>query len=220
MTTIITRLYESEAQAGNVVDKLKAEGFPENTYDVITSADASAMEAAHVGAEAAATYAGKMDPGNALLVVRAPFVPFGAARAAMTAADSEPSIDMGGMNQNVHVEIEQKEVSRKILTDHPLFLTSKERPKTQHKTVSESLGFSLLSDRKPASNSIRHGHWANFLFPLISHRKPTGQTIRHGFWANFAVPHLTKKDTSKLSIRKGGGFPLSEIFGWKLIIRR
>jgi hypothetical protein len=103
MTTVVTRLYETEEMARGVADALRAEGFPDATLDVIAVADAAAMEAARVEAGAAARYAKAMEPGYALFVCRAPFNPIGAALRAQEVANATPSLDVGVADENRYI---------------------------------------------------------------------------------------------------------------------
>lgn len=216
MTTIVTRLYATEAAAATVVEKLKSETFPDSTYDVITDAKADAIEAAHVDADAAAAYAKAMKAGNALLVIRAPFVPFGAARTAIAAADSQTSIPVD-VPQTVLKEVAQATSVPKIM--HGYWGDFLIPHISRRGTFTGAMGFSLLSKRKPMGQTIRHGHWGNQVMGLLSSRKPTGMTIMHSFWGNFLVPHLSKSER-KLSVTPGGGHPFSEMFGLRVLSKR
>ena len=125
MTTVVTRLYESKAVADRVAEVLRADGFPEATLDVITSADAGRIAASRVEERAAERYASAMTEGRALLVCRAPFTPFGAARRAQEVADSEPWIDAGVANQNRYIE-EKPDLGKyrsSVLQNHPMMMT-------------------------------------------------------------------------------------------------
>ena len=63
MTTVVSRLYDKVETANRVADKLRAQGFPESTLSVITSADAKAIANARVGEAAAAAYMRTMKDG-------------------------------------------------------------------------------------------------------------------------------------------------------------
>ena len=52
MTTVISRLYESDSSAKAVVSGLAEAGFPDKTFETIENSDAAAMEAAGVDADA------------------------------------------------------------------------------------------------------------------------------------------------------------------------
>ncbi|MFK7942335.1 MAG: hypothetical protein AB8B85_05385 [Paracoccaceae bacterium] len=82
--TVITRIYSNEAAANSVADALRGKGFREDMFDVISGGSDSAelMSAAKVGDAEAAVYGPMVGKGNALVVVRAPFTPFGAVASA------------------------------------------------------------------------------------------------------------------------------------------
>jgi hypothetical protein len=209
MTTIITRLYESDASAQAVVSGLAEAGFPEKTYETIDNSGnpVADMEAAGVDADAAAAYAAKMGQGNKLVVVRAPFVPFGAAREAMRIADSEPAMDAGVSNENVLIREEQVETSfpkiqrNKRYGDFLFPLLSKRRP-PEYSVYEGTKRFGaflvpLLSDRKPMDNSIyrEEKRFGDFLVPLLSKRKPRGDSVFHGtkHFADFLAPLIVRR---------------------------
>lgn len=216
MTTIVTRLYESETQASAVVARLTGDGFPASTYDVLTTKDKAAMEAAGLSADAAGAYNKAMKAGNAMLVVRAPFTPFGAARAAIAAADSQAAIEVDAPKSE-YKEVSQTTTVPKIM--HGYWADFLIPHISKKGTVTGAMGFNVLSDRKPMGQTIRHGFWGDFVVPHLSNRKPTGKTIMHGFWADFIVPHLSKSER-KSSVTPGGGHPFSEIFGLRLLSKR
>ena len=125
MTTVVSRLYDKVDTANRVADKLRAQGFPESTITLVTSADADAIAAARVSEGASSAYARKMAEGQVVLVCRAPVTPFGAARIAMAVADSEAWIDAGRGACNEYIR-EVADLSAKtpsVLTNHPLMMT-------------------------------------------------------------------------------------------------
>ena len=125
MTTVVSRLYDKVETANRVADKLRAQGFPESTLSIITSADGAAIAAARVGEAAAAAYTRAMTGGQALFVCRAPVTPFGAARVAMAAADSEAWIDTGrgACNEYIREVANLENHTPSILPSHPLMMT-------------------------------------------------------------------------------------------------
>lgn len=125
MTTVVSRLYDKVETANRVADKLRAQGFPESTLSVITSADAKTISKARVGEAATAAYAKAMKDGQALFVCRAPVTPFGAARVAMAAADSEAWIDTGrgACNEYIREVADLDMQTPRVLKNHPLMMT-------------------------------------------------------------------------------------------------
>lgn len=117
MTTIMTRLYDTEAQASDVVSKIKAADFIQRSINVVTmpvpagegSADTPAstgevlekLSSLGVYPSAAKKYAAKMIPGNAVLVVAAPFGGVGPVPAIL---DGSGAIDAGVGIEDVLVE--------------------------------------------------------------------------------------------------------------------
>lgn len=125
MTTVVSRLYDKVETANRVADRLRAQGFPESTLSVITSADDKAIATARVGEAAAAAYMRAMKDGQALFVCRAPVTPFGAARVAMAVADSEAWIDTGRGASNEYIrEVADLDMrTPRILPNHPMMMT-------------------------------------------------------------------------------------------------
>ncbi|MEM7507825.1 MAG: hypothetical protein AAF415_13875 [Pseudomonadota bacterium] len=229
MTTIITRLYENEKTAKSVVKKLHDAGFPDNLVDMISKSSnaQSEMAHAHLSAQAADAYGKAMKDGNVLVVVRAPFTPFGAAARAMMIVDDAPSIDASVENENEYIKQEvSTEYSKSVMTDHPLFFTRPRHPDApRSSTVTGALGFRLLSKDTRRNSAIaggRHMSRAFWPMPLLkSKRRKTsaisgGRFMSKAFWP---TPLLSTKPRS-LSVRPGGGTPFSEIFGLRLLSRR
>lgn len=225
MTTIITRLYEQESTATTVMDALRAEGFPGSTLDQISGgADAQArVQAAGVTEANAAAYAAHMDSGNTLVVVRAPFSPLGAARRAMEIVDGHASVDAGAPNPNEYIRVTpDPKFYTSIMEDHPLFLTWRRDPAAPRSgTVSASLGFETLSAHKDTNSVMSKGGPVTTRFlpiPLIS-KKSRSTSAMSGGKLMTPGPHL-RSGTRKRSVRRGGGFPFSEIFGMKMLSDR
>ncbi len=176
MTTIITRLYETQSEAESVTAALAADGFPADCYEIITQTGASsamdAIEGASVPRASAELYAQALTATRALVVVRAPEVPFGAARNAAIIADEQTSLDAGVSNENMFVAPEpRRELRISVLDSHPRFMTSiyqiigYNRAGRREKGT---LGFpTLLHRRRPASDSIVAGGMLAFrtIFP-------------------------------------------------------
>lgn len=230
MTTIISRLYKNEATAKKVMKELKSKGFPNKLMDMVGAGEdaQSRIEATQVNGTSAAAYAGKMAEGNALVVVRAPVTPFGAARNAMAIVDSKPTINAGVENENEFISSITPMAKQRgsILADHPRFLTpAPEDRSTRPGTISDKFGFQLISKR-PRKTSVmpgtRHMSTAVWPIPLLSTRErkpsvmPDGPHMSTSFWS---MPLLDKRERS-ISVRKGGGFPFSEKLGIPLLVKR
>lgn len=238
MTTIITRLYSDEATARAVQGELTAAGFPESRTDVIgEGADArSAMVAAQVPADSAATYADAMAPGNALIVVRAPVVPFGIARKAMGIVDAHGPLDAGVANENVYLREDggtgtdsgatSRMVAKNVNTDHPLYLTPKPDSGSWRKgTITDKYGFKLLSPHRETRSVMPDAPFMSQKFwpaPLLSktERKPSVLPGAPFMSTKFWPAPLLSKGERQLSVSRGKRFPFSETLGLDLLIRR
>lgn len=167
MTTVVSRLYPDEATAQGVAAELAKAGFPAATVDIVTTADAAAIAKARVMDTDAAAYAAKMQAGNALLVVRAPVTPFGAARRAMEIVGMAEAIPVGGVRKpNYYIqETVKSDLFLSVLRDHPLFLTSRMGPYASGNIglFSQGMGWPLLSKHR-TSRSASSGWFASATF--------------------------------------------------------
>ncbi|NJM82284.1 MAG: hypothetical protein HC844_07145 [Tabrizicola sp.] len=202
MTTIITRLYSDTATAQAVAETLVKGGHGETYIDVITQDGSGALHdrlhRARVNARSAATYAGAIAAGNALLVVRAPFNPIGAARHAMRIVDRTPSIKVGVADENEYIREQPTfEVRKTVLTDHPRFM-SHDLVGRDRGTVSSAFGLRLLSARGTKTSAISGGGYMStklLPFPLLSRKKDRGSVI-HGGWtlsSIFGIPTTVRR---------------------------
>ncbi|MCU4651958.1 hypothetical protein N8I71_03900 [Roseibacterium sp. SDUM158016] len=220
MTTIVSRLYESADIANRVAETLRSEGFPEATLSVIAEADMKAMAAARVDPADAERYAKAMKDGGALFVCRAPFTPFGAARRAKEAADSEPWIDAGVSNQNRYVEevADLDMHTPSILQYHPLMMTRDDYVGSgwANWTLSGVFDWPTVSRRREAPKNLTKGYMSQRFWPqkLLS-AKPRRSSVMHGgrhmsrgWW-----PMPLVRTGTKSSIMKGHPL-ISERFGW------
>jgi len=226
MTTVVTRLYESKAVADRVAEVLRAEGFPEATLDVITTADAATIAASRVEDRAAERYASAMTEGRALLVCRAPFTPFGAARRAQEVADGEAWIDAGVANQNRYIE-EKPDLGKytsSVLQNHPMMMTRDDYVGSGWSgwRLSDVFGFPTISRRKERPDNLSPGHKSTWFWPgkLLS-TKPRRSSVFHGgrhmsryFWPMPLV--ITGRKRSVLTSHPR----ITERFGWPTIKTR
>jgi len=226
MTTVVTRLYESKAVVDRVAEVLRDDGFPEATFDVITSADAGRIAASRVEERAAERYASAMTEGRALLVVRAPFTPFGAARRAQEVADSEPWIDAGVANQNRYIE-EKPDLGKyrsSVLQNHPMMMTRDDYVGSGWSgwRLSDVFGFPTISRRKERPDNLSPGHKSTWFWPgkLLS-TKPRRSSVFHGgrhmsryFWPMPLVTTGRKRSILTSHPR------ITERFGWPTLKAR
>ena len=154
-----------------------------------------------------------MGQGNKLVVVRAPFVPFGAAKEAMRIVDSEPAIDAGVANENVLVSHEATEtpfpkvLRNQYFADFLFPLISKRRPPdySVYKGTKRFGAFlmPLLNNRKPVGMTVyrEEKRFGDFLMPLLSNRKPMGTTVFHGTkrFGAFLAPLIVRRDPGPVS---------------------
>lgn len=215
MTTIITRLYEDEKTAQPVVDALHEEGFPANTVMLISGGDAEAqMTAADVAEDAAATYAAKVAEGNAVVVVRAPLTPFGAARRAMEIVDATPSIHVGIANDNVYLS-DAGRAGLSVMTDHPHMLLSKSI-RARQEPVTALIGFPMLSEPR-TSNSVfdEPRTITGKSFPLITRPRRRNSAASHKHI--FSMFPLLSRRKGRRSVSPNGGGPIfSQLLGMRL----
>lgn len=206
MTTIVTRLYENAAHAADVVAKLKAEGFPDNCMDVVAQKEGSSAQDAILDAgvptDIAQQYAQHMTSSRALLVVRAPFVPFGAAKAAIEAADEHPAFDAGVVDQNLNVRDEvNDDLFTSIFPSHRKFLTGDYELRNDMKPRGFSANFRIptLAERgKKMRASVIHG--GKVFFGVSNrHDRMSKRLILNKFFARFAMPHIWHRTPNRQS---------------------
>ncbi len=197
MTTIVTRLYEDPAHADAVVASLKAEGFPDSCMDVVeqksrTSAQEQ-IEAAGVPGNVAQQYAQHLSSNRALLVVRAPFVPFGAAKHAIEEADKYPSFNAGVANQNYNIPDEVAPgLFLSILPSHRLFLTNGLDVSNTLKPRGFSNAFRIPTLAARPKNRMRPAIIQRSFFApkTMSHGRTSRKLLIDKFFASFALPHI------------------------------
>lgn len=205
MTTIITRLYEELGTAQAVAGELAAAGFPADTYDIITQTGQGSVEdqimAARVNERAANAYAQHMSAGRALLVVRAPFNPMGAALQAMNIVDTHASVNAGVSNENRYVR-ERAEPQRflKIWRGSPRFLTPDWNPGAKRRgLISRAFGMPLLKRGRVTHSAFKGGKF-----------------MSRGFWP---MPLVVRREPNVDGVR-GGTTVFSNLLGWSTIATR
>lgn len=186
MTTVVSRLYPNKNAADAVVSALHEAGFPADTVDVIGAGDnlEARIEASRVPRKAAATYAQEVTGDVNLVVVRAPFTPFGAAREAMAIVDDGNPHPSAVTDNNAFVKDHpDRDLFISVLTGHPLFLTSRTEMRRQRGLVSKSFGWKSLSAPKARSSAISGGRFMSKAFwpmPLTSAKKDKLSVYRGG----------------------------------------
>ena len=119
-----------------------------------------------------------------LVVVRAPFTPFGAARKAMDIVDATPSVDSAVADNNTLVsETIRRELTLSVMTNHRLFLTDTKEMARNNGRISTGFGWRLLSRRKEKSSVIRGGRFMSRAFwpmALLSSKKSKLSVYRGG----------------------------------------
>lgn len=192
MTTVVTRLYESLEMAEAMAGHLQGLGFPASTMDIIQQSGSSSamerMDEARVSGQASEVYAQQLTAQRALLVVRAPDTPFGAARTAMIAVDQFPSVEVDLDSQNQFLSDNLKaEYGSSVLTSHRMWLTNpmETRNGTTSRGLSASFGIPMLLARKASGQMsiIPGGRFLSSIFfpmALISPRKRSSSVMSGG----------------------------------------
>jgi hypothetical protein len=189
MTTVISRLYNDSRTANAVVKSLQDVGFLDDMIDVMSAAHdgehlAARMTEALVSRKTAETYLSEMSGDVTLLVVRAPFTPFGAARSAIQTVDAHPSLPSAVTDNNMLIrDVPVNRYNLSVLTNHPLFMTDKKEVGRNDGRISHGFGWRLLKPHK-SKRSVKSG----------------GGYMSRMFWP---MP-LTSKKKDKLSVYRGG----------------
>jgi hypothetical protein len=199
MTTIITRLYADSSTARSVVSSLIAQGHAQDTVDVITRDGAGdlaeRLKASRVRNAAASAYAPAIEGGNALVVVRAPFAPMGAARHAMKIVDRTASIKVGVADENDYVREQPRvEVKNTLIAGNPLVMSNPHRGMT-HEHI---LGKNPVLAPRTRRSTIAGGKFMSRMFwpmRLVSANAKQGNSAIRGGWlvsSMFGLPTLLK----------------------------
>lgn len=203
MTTLITRLYSDMAAADAARAALLNIGQDDDTIQIITGktagGSAAAMKAARFSADAALAYGKAMTGDQALLVVQAPFNPFGTARNAIKLLRKHPALDVGLSDQDVYLrEQPMSRYSNSVMTDHPL-VTSNPFREASHGHI---LGNNPVIHSKDRTSAIRDGgYMSRYFWPmkLVSAPKQGTSAIRGGFLFStmFGLPLVTGSWSSR-----------------------
>ncbi|GAA5066399.1 hypothetical protein N0B44_03875 [Roseibacterium beibuensis] len=229
MTTVITRLFASKAPALALAERMKVMGFPHDDVIVVTTASkepAETMKKAGVKDKTASAYMKQLEGDAAVFIVRASYKPLTATTIARDLLAAEDTVDMGKVDEENFVKDAPAKSAPKILTDHPLFFTSRKSVDSKRNgLVTPGWGLKLLSKRKPPENAVMKG--GKFMsqgiwpMPLVSD-KPRKKSVMedHRFMSEsfWPTPLLSNKPRHK-SVTPGGDKPLSRMLNWPTISR-
>jgi hypothetical protein len=232
MTTVITRLYGDPKTAAEAAGRLKWNGLPANAVRVITSDGPAAggdldARLARAGVDPAAvpTYTRAVAAGGAALVVRATYVPLGAARITRETLAKTKSVDSGGVVEEYYVS-EGPDPAPSVLKSHPRFLSLDLKPgEYKGGPISADLGIRLLSKRERKSRVYHGGRYMSKWFwpmPLLATKRSASSAIKGGahmskvFWP---MPLLSRKERTR-SVIRDGALPFSRALGMSTVTRR
>ncbi len=211
MTTIISRLFADAETAEAAARELRAAGHDPATIRIVSpdaqdseTSLAARIAAAGVGSVSAGRYAAAVaaDPshGGSVLVVRAPFTPFGRARSAIRIADAHAPVAVAGVNANQHVANRpDPRIFHPAIGRHAHVMTRDMPPYIERRrgTVSSAFGVPLLWRRSMPRAALLPGKAMSRLFwplPLIWRRRPSRGTLATGrhlsrlFWPMPLLP--------------------------------
>jgi hypothetical protein len=233
MTTVITRLYDSEDTAGAAARRLHWEGLPKRALQVVTSkglsrdAIAERLKRAGVHESAVPVYADHVAAGDALLVVHATYVPLGAAKITREVTARTKVKTLSGLVEENYVP-DAPDHAPSILKGHPRLLSLDLEPgEYKGGPISAELGIRLLSrgHRNRPLHVIRGGaHMSRWFWPmpLVTRKRKANSAISGGrhmsrlFWP---MPLISHKERTR-SVIRGGALPFSRALGLPTIMRR
>lgn len=177
MTTIITRLYSSAADAESAVSAATAKKFPKSSMAIVSGTTDAAVAKAQLSAlgvypGAAATYANSVAGGNAVLVIQASF---GKAYKASAAVEDTGAIDTDVKHTEVYAGA----------------LTSPEPESTRH--LPELLNVTMFTGEKlPRNGQTWLPFHSLFRLPLLSSRAARAGLTSTLFSKMVGMPMLIK----------------------------
>ena len=199
MTKVITRFFDSAAQAHAVKDELLyRRWFPQTIVRVFDDATglADVLTEADVDAETARAYQTRMARGGGVVMVRAGYKPLGVAQITRDVCAQMGAADLGSLSEETFVK-DPPYSGLSVLEDSPLFLTRRRDPTSTTYHMAD-WPIPLISRRKPFTGSLipRNGHMANWPIPLLSTRKPYTESIlaRQARMANWPIPLLSTRN--------------------------
>ncbi len=225
MTTVITRLFEDEADARKAVEKLLFRRIPARANQIITATgDAeslkSEMAKAKVHSSAIDTYADHVAAGRALLVVTVTHIPLTAATIARTVLAKRETIAVDGITDDCYMP-DGPEPASSILKGHPLIFSMRlDESKIEGRPISDGLGLRLLSPHRTKRSAIHGGGFKSRMFwpmPLLSHkaRKKSvisgGRHISKAFWPMRLISRTGRRN------RTIDGLTISRVLCWPTV---
>ncbi len=187
MTTIVARAYKDLDTAKSVVEALRAENHPDRDMDMFKKGDAKLAEKlaeAKIPAEAVDAFVKTIEGGKPVVVARAEITPFGAAARAKNVLSSFNPVSVQGTDGDFYLAAVPLEgTAATIDGSHGLVLTNPgDIAAKRGWRFSTSMGWSLLSPRKPRPDAVYTGKktFTESYYPLISRRKPVEGVIYRG----------------------------------------
>lgn len=188
MPTVMTRLYQTNADASAVAEKLKEMGYEDEQLDVIAkpsqtgfeggetaigeSAETTAarLQKAGVYATAAKKYADKMSSGETLVVLRAPF---GYAGPASPIMDSAPTIDAGVKYETNATTMWANPTNVIRVSGRQSIVERRANPAKKPSTTpyKPMLGLKTIIQPKKSAKRPSHAPITKSFFPTLSARK-------------------------------------------------
>ena len=233
MTTVITRLFESENLAYGIADRLRWEGIPQRAVRVLTSAEGedptdltARLAKAGVHETAVDAYARQVAAGSAAVVVSATHKPLGAARIVRNTFNANTTLDAGEVVEECYVT-DSGNHAPSVLEDHPHFLTSRIDRKRIQDTgpISQGLGPKLLMKNHTSHSAMRGGRFMSRMFwpmPLLSRSRNARSAMRGGGYMSrmFWPQRLVATKNRRLAVIPGGALPLSRAMGFATVVTR
>lgn len=222
MTTIITRVFETEKQAQLAANRLAMRGVPKTDCRIITAGDKAEalMERAKVHPSAMKPYAKRLAAGNAVLVVHATYKPLGAASITRKVLGNFDTLSDAKVTDDFKVAWEPDK-SPSILKDHPHMLSV---PGLQPRgNVTAAFGVPVLKKPRRKDNLMSGDKRMSRMFwpmKLVSTRKHRNSVISGGrhmsrmFWPT----KLISKGHRSKSVIPGGGTPFSRRLGLRTVM--
>ena len=175
MTTVITRYFDSAAQARQVKNELVyRRRFPQNIVRLYDEAEglAEALTDGDVALKTAQAYQDRIAGGGAVLMGRAGYKPLSVAQITRDVMAQMGAADLGGRSEEVYVK-DPPYSTLSVLPGSPLMLTRLKDPTSTTYHMAD-WPIPLISRRKPFKESLipRNGHMANWPIPLLSKRTP------------------------------------------------
>lgn len=227
MTTVITRLFETEAGAKKAYDKLMFRSLPARACQIITAADGadadalkSHMSKAMVHESALDAYAKHLADGKALVVVRATYIPLTAATIARNTLAKMDTVEVKKIVDDHYVP-DGPDKAGSILKGHPLIFSMRiDHAKYEGRPISEGLGIGLLGAHRTKRSVIHGGGFKSRMFwpmPLLSHKERKNRVYRGGkhmsraFWPMKLVTRTGRRN------RTFQGLTISRLLCWPTI---